>query len=255
MTREAIILAGGLGTRLQKVVGDLPKPMADINGKPFLVYLLNFLIEQGIEKVILSVGYKHEAIKSYFKDQYNTLKIEYSIETELLGTGGGIKKAAGLCGSDTVFVLNGDTFFNISLEKLLQFHHANRADIAIALKPMHQFDRYGSVNINEENRITGFSPKGGPSIVAGESQRVGKVLPLGEDLGGAAINAGIYTLNKSLFDELGLPEKFSFETDVLKQCHADKRFYGMEFDEYFIDIGLPEDYEKAQDELRLTTDL
>lgn len=230
MTKEAIILAGGLGTRLQKVVGDLPKPMADINGKPFLAYLLNFLIEQGIEKAILSVGYKHEVIKSYFKDRYKSLKIEYSIETEPLGTGGGIKKAVGLSGSETVFVLNGDTFFNISLKKLLQFHHANRSDITIALKPMRQFDRYGSVNINEENRITGFEEK------------------QYKDFG--AINAGVYVLNKSLFDEMQLPEKFSFETDVLKRHHASHRFYGMEFDGYFIDIGLPEDYQKARDELR-----
>lgn len=234
MIKEAIILAGGFGTRLQKVVGDLPKPMADINGKPFLAYLLNFLIEQGIEKVILSVGYKHKAIKYYFKDQYNTLKIGYSIETEPLGTGGGIKKAAGLSESETVFVLNGDTFFKISLEKLLQFHNTNRSDITIALKPMQQFDRYGSVNINEENRIVGFSPKGGSTIVGG------------------LINAGVYVLNKSLFDEMGLPEKFSFEDDVLMRHHAGHRFYGMAFDEYFIDIGLPEDYEKAKDELPIT---
>jgi len=242
MTKEAIILAGGLGTRLQKVVGDIPKPMADINGKPFLAYLLNFLIEQGIEKVILSVGYKHEVIKSYFKDRYKSLKIEYSIETEPLGTGGGIKKAAGLSGSETVFVLNGDTFFNISLEKLLLFHHANRSDITIALKPMRQFDRYGSVNINEENRITGFSTKGGYAS-GGEEKKY-------KDFG--AINAGVYVLNKSLFDEMKLPERFSFETDVLKRHYADKRFYGMEFDRYFIDIGLPEDYEKARDELQMT---
>ena len=154
------------------------------------------------------------------------MKIEYSIETEPLGTGGGIKKAAGLTGSEAVFVLNGDTFFNISLEKLLQFHHANRSDLTIALKPMREFDRYGCVNVNEENRITGFEEK------------------KYKDSG--TINAGIYVLNKSLFDELSLPEKFSFETDVLNRYYADKRFYGVSFDEYFIDIGLPEDYEKAK---------
>jgi len=251
MIKEAVILAGGLGTRLQKVVGDLPKPMADINGKPFLAYLLNFLIEQGIGKVILSVGYRHEVIKSYFKDRYNTLKIEYSIETEPLGTGGGIKKAAGLTGSEAVFVLNGDTFFNISLEKLLQFHRANRSDLTIALKPMRQFDRYGCINVNEENRITGFSTKG-ESVSGGEEKQY--KAPSTQHPAPSTINAGIYLLNKSLFDELSLPEKFSFETDVLKRYYADKRFYGVVFDKYFIDIGLPEDYEKARDELRLTTD-
>ncbi|MFX0195930.1 MAG: sugar phosphate nucleotidyltransferase, partial [Candidatus Hodarchaeota archaeon] len=111
MVKETIILAGGSGTRLQKVVQDVPKPMADINGSPFLEYLLCYLNKQEIKKVILSVGYKYRVIQDYFGTEYKDLVLEYSIEKEPLGTGGGIKKALNLVKSDDVYIINGDTFF------------------------------------------------------------------------------------------------------------------------------------------------
>ena len=112
---EAIVLAGGKGTRLQSVVFDLPKPMADINGKPFLAYQLDFLIENGIKRFVLSVGYKSEFIIQYFKNSYRNVPIEYAIETQPLGTGGAIKYALSKCISENVFVINGDTYLEVQM--------------------------------------------------------------------------------------------------------------------------------------------
>lgn len=230
MVTEAIILAGGLGTRIQKVVKDIPKPMADINGRPFLEYLLNYLINQRIEKVILSVGYKYEVIQEYFKNHYKSLKIEYSVEKEPLGTGGGIKKTINLIKNTDIFILNGDTFFDINLNELYEVHRLKEPNLTIALKPMKNFDRYGTVYINEDNRIFFFEEK--------KNKEFG------------FINCGIYIINKTLFDKINLPEKFSFEKDLLGKYYKNYNFYGLPFDEYFVDIGIPQNYERAKEELK-----
>lgn len=154
---SCIVLAGGLGTRLRGVINDLPKPMAMINGKPFLHYVLLYLTQQKIKKAILSVGYKANVIEAYFGDKYLDVEIAYSKEEEPLGTGGGIKKAFELV-NDSAFVLNGDTFFDIDLNSLREFHLQNEADISVALKPLKNFDRYGTVQL-EENRIVNFEEK------------------------------------------------------------------------------------------------
>jgi D-glycero-alpha-D-manno-heptose 1-phosphate guanylyltransferase len=120
--RECVILVGGQGTRLRSVVQDIPKPMADINGKPFLEYLLYFLHRQGCRHVVLSVGYKHEIIENYFGNQYLNLKIDYAIEEEPLGTGGGIKNSLGFISQNDFFLLNGDSFFFFILSQLAEFH-------------------------------------------------------------------------------------------------------------------------------------
>jgi len=225
MIQEAIILAGGLGTRLRKVVKDVPKPMADINGKPFLWYLLNYLNNQGIEKVILSVGYKYEIIKSYFGDKFKNLKIIYSIEKELLGTGGAIKKALSLVEGDEAFVLNGDTFFDIDLNNFYNLHKNKKSILSIALKYMCNFSRYGRVLINENNKIIAFEEK--------------KFYKEGY------INGGIYILKKDIFKgtELESKNKFSLEKDLLENYYKVSNFYGFPFNAFFIDIGIPEDYE------------
>ena len=142
MKTPVIILAGGFGTRLSAVVKDLPKPMANINGKPFLHYIFQSLQRQNIENVILSVGYKHEIIQDYFQDNYLGIAIKYAIETEPLGTGGAIKHAFSFV-DDDAFVLNGDTFFDVDLSKLRN----DKSDLSIALKPMKNFDRYGTVEL------------------------------------------------------------------------------------------------------------
>lgn len=224
MIREAIILAGGLGTRLRKVVQDKPKPMADINGKPFLVYLFEFLNDQGIERCILAVGFKKNVIINYFGDRYKNMDIIYSEENEPLGTGGALKRALEKIKGNFSFVLNGDTYFKIDLKLLEKFSIEREVDLCIALKYMEDNSRYGTVNINSEYRIIGFQEKE-------KSQR-------------GYINGGVYLIRKNLLT--GLPEKFSFEKEFLEKYYKYYRFYGIPFDTYFIDIGVPEDYEKAK---------
>ncbi len=231
MVKEAIVLAGGLGTRLREVVKDVPKPMADVNGKPFLEYLLTFLVKQSIEKVILSVGYKYEVIKSYFGKSFLGMEIVYSVETEPLGTGGGIRKSLSFVESENAFVLNGDTLFNIDLKKFFLFHEEKNSVLSVALKPMKQFDRYGSVKLDNNKRIIGF-----------EEKRYHE---------SGLINGGIYLLNKDFFTAFDLKEKFSFEKEFLEKYYNLYAFYGLEFEEYFIDIGIPEDYKKCKKYLKI----
>ena len=223
----AIILAGGLGTRLKSVINDLPKPMAMINGKPFLHYLFVYLTRQRVKKAVLSVGYKAVVIEAYFGDKYLDVEIVYSHEQEPLGTGGAIKKAFEQV-ADYAFVLNGDTFFDIDLNALQQFHEASNADISLALKPMKNFERYGTAQMKEE-RIISFEEK--------------KFCPEG------LINGGVYFLNKNLLADI-FAQKFSFEKEVLETKTATTKICGKMFDSYFIDIGMPEDYQRAQQEFK-----
>ena len=223
----AIILAGGLGTRLRSVINDLPKPMAIINGKPFLHYVLLYLSKQNVAHAILSVGYKATIIESYFGDKYLNVNLEYSREEEPLGTGGAIKKALDLV-TDYAYILNGDTFFDIDLESLQNFYYNTEAEIVLALKQMTNFDRYGSVCMEHE-RIVRFEEK--------------KATQKG------LINGGVYFLHKRLLDKTNA-KKFSFETDILERYVNEESMNGVAFDNYFIDIGIPEDYTKAQGDFK-----
>ena len=231
MVEEAIILAGGLGTRLRDKIRDLPKPMAPIGNKPFLAYLLDFLIEQNITKVVLAVGYKGEFIADYFGRRYSGLELTYSFEDEnnLLGTGGALLRASKLIEGQNFFALNGDTFFDINLKDMFEFHKSKNADITVALKPIKETSRYGLVEIDENGRIINFLEKG--------KREEG------------FINGGIYLISKKFLNFLDLPEKFSFEFELLQKYYKLYKFYGIVFDKYFIDIGVPEDYERAKIEL------
>ncbi|EFO9191000.1 NTP transferase domain-containing protein [Campylobacter lari] len=220
---QAIVLAGGLGTRLKSVVQDFPKPMAPINGKPFLAFVLEYLKKQEITEVILSVSYKYELIQEYFKDEFEGIKIYYNVEKELLGTGGAIKDALEFI-QNQVYVLNGDTIFDIDLKKLA----LNDSKICIALKQMQNFDRYGTVNIDDRGIVTSFEEK------------VFKKQGL--------INGGIYLLKKDIFDKFDLEKKFSFEEFLQSNCNALK-IQTQIFDDYFIDIGIPEDYRRFNNDI------
>jgi len=222
---EAIVLAGGFGTRLQSVVSDVPKPMAPINQKPFLEYILRYLKRNGIRKVILSIGYKWEVIQEYFGENFENIAISYVIEDEPLGTGGAIKKALKKINNKTIYILNGDTFFNISIS-LLSLSHNDK--IQIALKSMYEFDRYGCVETDEYNTVTSFTEKG--------YQKQGN------------INGGIYLIDRNIFENYELPRKFSFE-EFMQNNFKELKIKTRIFEDYFIDIGVPEDYKKAQIEL------
>lgn len=220
---QAIFLCGGFGTRLQSMVKDVPKPMADINGNPFLYYLVNFYKKQDVVKFILSIGYKADIIREYFKSYESMLFCE---EKEPLGTGGAIRNILlnNSFQEDFYVVINGDTFVDISLEDLKLFHYNNNNDISLALVKMVKFDRYGSVEL-KDNRIVYFNEK--------------KYCKSGY------INAGVYILNKNIFNNIDLPIKFSFE-DFLALNLNKLKIGGKVFeDSYFIDIGIPSDYQKA----------
>lgn len=227
MFNEAIILAGGVGTRLKDVVADKPKPMALINDKPFLEYLLNYLSKYGITHVILSVGYKSEQILNYFENKYHNLEISYAIENQPLGTGGGIRLALQKSKTENVFIVNGDTLFNIDLQKISNFHNQNNADLTIALNKVTDGSRYGTILVDNTNKIISFEEK--------------KKLTQN-----ALINGGTYLLSKKIFSEKYFPAKFSFEKDFMEKYYQTNNFYGILFNDYFIDIGIPETYKKAQ---------
>lgn len=226
---EAIVLAGGLGTRLKDVIQDIPKPMAPIGNQPFLDFILNRLLQQGLRKTILSVGYRHEVIFGHFGVNYGTMQLDYFIEKEPMGTGGGILGACKMLSQEHVVVMNGDTLFDVDIVKLMDAHIKSGADLSCALKPMQDFDRYGTVDIDANGRITAFNEK----------------MPREAGL----INGGVYILNRSLLLDAELPDKFSFEKEILEGWLHQKKFMGFVSDGYFIDIGIPSDYALAQQEL------
>ena len=238
MIKEAIILAGGLGTRLRTVVADRPKCMALINGQPFLHYLIEYLKEKGIEEFIFSVGYKYEMIEAYLKSIKPAIKYQISLEEEPLGTGGGIRLACKLVQGKDVLVCNGDTMYKVDIEEIAKFHVSVNAACTLALKPMTQFERYGVVELNKDQSIRSFKEK--------QFYREG------------LINGGVYALNKKQFLAENLPEKFSFEKDylekILSSSQQNSELFGFIQDNYFIDIGIPEDFKKAEKEIGTPND-
>jgi D-glycero-alpha-D-manno-heptose 1-phosphate guanylyltransferase len=224
---ECIVLAGGQGTRLRAIVPDLPKPMAAIAGRPFLWWLMTRLKQQRVGRVILSVGYKSEAIQNYFGTTFDGMEISYAVEKEPLGTGGAMKYALEKASVPQVIVLNGDTYADVSLQGLLcRFDSAN-THLAVAVTYLNDGARYGSVVIEEKtNTITGFSDKQGPAA--------------------GYINAGVYCLRRDIFSKYSASTKFSFERDFLSKQLGVVRPVALKGVRAFIDIGVPEDYVLAQ---------
>ena len=226
-TTEAILLAGGFGTRLKHIVNDLPKPMAPINGIPFLSYLMKKMSHAGIQHIVLSTGFLHEKIESFYKNSFEGMKISYARETEPLGTGGAIMFSLKKTTTDNVLILNGDTLFDIDFAYFNAFYQSKKTMLAVALRKLNDVSRYGSVSIDNTGKIIAFAEKN---------------LSTGEGL----INGGIYLLNKNELKNIHLPKTFSFEKEILEKLYKENDFYGMPFDDYFIDIGIPEDYKRAQ---------
>ena len=228
---EAIILAGGLGTRLRSVVADLPKCMAPVNGIPFISFIIDDLLKQGVTRFIFSLGYKSENVIDFVEERYKHLDKVYVIEKEPLGTGGAIKESCRAATQENVFVLNGDTLFSIDLQELADIHIKQHAECTLALKPMTNFNRYGSVETNSNAGVIAFNEK--------------------QFCAAGLINGGIYALHAKHFLQEPLPEIFSFEKEYLEKNTGKHKLYGIAFDNYFIDIGIPEDYERAQKELAI----
>jgi D-glycero-alpha-D-manno-heptose 1-phosphate guanylyltransferase len=222
----ALVLAGGFGTRLKSTVPDLPKPLADINGKPFLWWLLSYLENEGVKNVYLSVGYLHEHIRNFFGHKFNCMNLYYIVETEPLGTGGAIKNACRQIPDQQILVLNGDTLAIADLNQLIDFASAYRSKLFMAVAKVQNASRYGTVIKNENNQITGFAEKGKAGL--------------------GLINAGVYLIDKSIFDQFELPHKFSFEVDLLTKYLTLLNLIAYDKITDFIDIGTPEDYALSQ---------
>jgi len=231
MLSDCIILAGGMGTRLQSVLIDKPKCLADINGKPFLYYICQQLKKFNFNKIIFSVGYQKDMVKDYVlthRDEFN-FTFEFAEEDEPLGTGGAILHALSYSQTEDFFVVNGDTLFDVDLEEMLALQRAQMSDCTLALKPMQHADRYGLVHMDEKQVITGF-----------EEKKLGAT---------GLINGGIYCIYRNSFLNIPFPKKFSFEKDYLEAMIKEREIIGYKQDAYFIDIGIPEDYQRAQLEI------
>jgi D-glycero-alpha-D-manno-heptose 1-phosphate guanylyltransferase len=228
MITEAIVLAGGLGTRLQSEVPELPKSLAPVAGRPFLAYLLDYAKKQGIGKFIFALGHKSSAIEAFVKQYLPEGSYIFSVEGEPLGTGGAIYQAGKQISTPDAIVLNADTYFGISLLNLSIIHELRKAACTIALKPMNSANRYGSVDVYKQV-ITAFSEKRQNSS--------------------GLINGGVYALSIPAFLQKTFSKSFSFEKDYLEKEVSSHRIMGMVSDAYFIDIGIPEEYQRAQTEL------
>lgn len=232
MLSTAIILAGGFGTRLQSVINNLPKPMAPVCNKPFLDFQVRYLKHFGFQHIIFSVGYKHEVVESYFKNNYLDINIDYALEKEPLGTGGGIRLAIEKSKDENVLVLNGDSFFDMDLKKFYQSHLKSNSNNSLALRKVSNAARYGTIQLDEQNQIISFLEKNNLAAPG-------------------LINAGVYILNKKQFLDLTPQHKaFSIEKNFFETKHQNLNLMGFEFEGYFIDIGIPEDYNQAKDDFK-----
>jgi D-glycero-alpha-D-manno-heptose 1-phosphate guanylyltransferase len=235
---QAVILAGGLGTRLREIVMDRPKSLAVINGKPFLEYQIEFLKKYEITDIVICIGYLGKKVERQFLDgkKYG-VSVTYSRERNQLGTGGALKNARALL-DNRFFVLNGDTIFLTNLFDLEDFHKQNSADVTMALTRVEDQTRYGSVTLEDDSknqhgcRIRNFSEK--------------------SSVPGVLINAGIYLMEKNLFSWTNLPRIFSLENDFLPRIVQSSRFYGfVDVGAYFVDMGTAEGYRKLEEDIKM----
>jgi D-glycero-alpha-D-manno-heptose 1-phosphate guanylyltransferase len=228
---KAVVLAGGLGTRLRERVPDLPKPMAPVAGRPFLAYVLDALVRDGFSAIVLSVGYRWEAIQAHFGSSYRGAAITYAVEEEPLGTGGAVAHAfaeAGITGTQPALVVNGDTFLALDFAALRDWYEEAPGACAMVLRQVDDTSRYGSVSV-ADGMVSGFAEKGrsGPGL----------------------INAGVYVLQANVFARFGLEGRFALEADLLQGHCAALGARAFETAAWFIDIGVPQDFDRAQTEL------
>lgn len=227
---EAIILAGGLGSRLKAVVPDVPKPMAPINGRPFLEYLLDYWANQGVDRFILSVGYKREIIEAHFGERYKGAHMCYAVEDQPRGTGGGLLLALErLHQPDPFLAMNGDTFFEVDLAPMRRYHEEKQAEVTIALRDVEDNSRYARVAVNDAGRITSFDSR---------ARTADRTL----------INGGVYLAQRSAFG--GIASTSSGPVSIEDQLYpsmlvSSRRLFGYPSRGKFIDIGIPKDYQRA----------
>lgn len=225
LSLQALVLAGGLGTRLRPVVGDLPKVLAPVAGRPFLEHVLADLDAQGFRHVVLAVGFRSETVVAHFGATFGRLRLAYSEEREPLGTGGAVKLGLEVALPGPCFVLNGDTWLDLDYAEMLRLHLATEARVTMAVRAVADVARYGAVEIRG-GRVTRFAEKGAT--------------------GAGHINAGIYLLDRTLFAGLDLPSAFSLERDFLAPRIGALAPVPFATEGRFVDIGVPEDFARAQ---------
>jgi D-glycero-alpha-D-manno-heptose 1-phosphate guanylyltransferase len=226
---EAVILAGGLGTRLGELTRDVPKPMVPVAGRPFLEYLMDYWMEQGVGGFVLSVGYKAGVVRDHFGSAYRGVPVKYSVETEPLGTGGGLLQAIDLCaGGKAVLALNGDTYFAAKLAPLAELQERAEADLVMALFDAASRDRYEGVELDAAGRIAGF--------VRREEKKLCSLA-----------NGGVYVVHPKLAQQAERGKKISLENELLPAwLGQQKKLFGLRVPGAFIDIGTPSDYARAE---------
>ncbi|MDO8557233.1 MAG: nucleotidyltransferase family protein [Candidatus Jorgensenbacteria bacterium] len=227
------ILVGGAGTRLRPVLSDRPKALAPVGNKTLLDYVLDNLLQQGFRDIVLCVGYMKEKVREHIGKRSfpEGTTISFSEEENPLGTGGAIKKALSGSPSEIVLVLNGDTLFPVDYGNFIKLHIEHNAHVSLCLKHMNDAGRFGTVHTDNDNKIVGFQEKT-------QKREPG------------VINCGVYAFNKNIFNNFNMPETFSIEKDFFEKHIHTVSAYGFTFPDYFIDIGTPEDYQKAQDDLK-----
>ena len=226
-TPDVIVLSGGFGLRLRGVIGETPKPMAQIAGRPFMELLLKQLKRHEFSRVILSVGYKQEIIREYFGDAAFGLELMYSIETSPLGTGGAMRESAAHVRTETALVMNGDSYTNVDLTRLVRSHKRGDADVTVVVIPETRSDA-GSVVLDRNGKVKTFAEK--------------RLIPDSKYL-----SAGIYVLGKDLINAVPHAAKVSLEEQLFPQWLADgKNIEAFVFEGPCVDIGTPERYQKAQ---------
>ena len=221
-----IVLAGGLGMRLRAIVDDRPKVIAEVNGRPFLSYILDQIDAAGMKRIVLCIGYLGEQIKEQFGSCYGNIEIVYSQETELLGNVGALRLALPLLETEAACVMNGDSYCDLDLADFWTWHEQKRASVSLALAAVSDMSRYGIVGVGDDDRIVHFAEK---------------------DPGGGAgwINTGVYLLASRLLRDVPEGEQVSLERDVLTQW-AGTGMYGYRVEARFIDIGIPSSYHRAE---------
>lgn len=230
---EIIILAGGFGTRLKSMVSDVPKPMALVAGRPFLAYVMDYWISQEIQGFIISTGYLGNVIRSYFGREYRGATITYVHEHSPLGTGGALSLVLSSLAwaNDVVLMANGDTWFPVEVDRLCADAQVQGTPITLSIKKLEKNDRYGGVELNQGGKVIAFGKMtNGPSY----------------------INAGTCLLDIAFIKRelLSQPETFSLENDFLPQFAANGLVGGSVQEKPFLDIGIPEDYQRAVEFLK-----
>lgn len=223
---EALILAGGLGTRLQSVVSDRPKPLADVDGRPFLERLLGQLARYGYRRAILCVGYRGEQVRDQLGNHHGTLALDYSFEQQPLGTGGALRNATHMLQTPHVLALNGDSYCDMDLAAFAAAHLGYGGDATVAVLHRDDRSRSGAVDLDPDGRVLAFASR-----------------PVTADPG--LINAGLYMFDRGAIDAIPQGRAVSLEAEVLPDLAARRTLFGWRVKSDFIDIGTPESYRAA----------